>query len=171
MLVIWMSLHLQLPDHCMFRAACTLGYFGFLRSAEFTVPSLTGFRALSSSRCTGYRSGLQSRPFMHLSFHQGPRDRSIPQGLRHSKWLGQVSLIRCSCIAPAYLVIRGNGPGPLFLCQSGQPLSCTLLTNWLRRIMASARISGHFCSHSFHIGAATIAGCNGIPVDLIQELG
>ena len=40
MLVIWKSLNLQLPDHCMFWVACTLGYFGFLRSAEFTVPSL-----------------------------------------------------------------------------------------------------------------------------------
>ena len=40
MLVIRTFLNLQLPDHCMFWAACTLGYFGFLRSAEFTVPSL-----------------------------------------------------------------------------------------------------------------------------------
>ena len=37
------SLDLSLPDHCMFWAACTLAFFGFLRSAEFTVPSLTGF--------------------------------------------------------------------------------------------------------------------------------
>ena len=43
MLVIWKSLNLQLPDHCMFWAASTLGYFGFLRSAEFTVPSLASF--------------------------------------------------------------------------------------------------------------------------------
>ena len=43
MLVIWKSLNLQLPDHCMFWVACTLGYFGFLRSAEFTVPSWASF--------------------------------------------------------------------------------------------------------------------------------
>ena len=30
MLVIRKSLNLQLPDHCMFWAACTLEYFGFL---------------------------------------------------------------------------------------------------------------------------------------------
>ena len=29
-LVIWKSINLPLPDHCMFWAACTLGYFGFL---------------------------------------------------------------------------------------------------------------------------------------------
>ena len=32
-------------------------------------------------------------------------------------------------------------------------------------------ISGHFSSHSFHIGAATVAGRNGIPDHLFQELG
>ena len=67
-----------------------------------------------------------------------------------------------------YLAIRGDGPGPLFLCQNRQPLSCTLLTNWLWQIMASA---GNFSSHSFRIGAATVAGCNGIRDHLIQGVG
>ena len=43
MLVIFRSLDLNLPDHCMFWAACTLEYFEFLRSAEFTVPNLSSF--------------------------------------------------------------------------------------------------------------------------------
>jgi len=46
MLVIWKSLDLQLPDHCMFWATCTLAYFGLLRAAEFTVPSLASFSPL-----------------------------------------------------------------------------------------------------------------------------
>ena len=71
----------------------------------------------------------------------------------------------------ACLVIRGDGPGPLFLSQNGQPLSSALLTEWLWRIMASVGISGQFSSHSFHMGAATVAKRNSIPDHLIQELG
>ena len=40
---IFRSLDLSLPDHCMFWAACSLAYFGFLHSAEFTVPNLASY--------------------------------------------------------------------------------------------------------------------------------
>ena len=53
MLVIWKSLDLHLPDHCMFWAACTLGYFGFLRSAELTVRTLSSFSPKTDLFCKG----------------------------------------------------------------------------------------------------------------------
>ena len=37
--------------------------------------------------------------------------------------------------------------------------------------MAAAGIAGNFLSHSFCIGAATVAACNGIQDHLIQALG
>ena len=43
MLVIWWYLDVCLPDHLMFWAACSLGYFGFLCTSEFMVPSLASF--------------------------------------------------------------------------------------------------------------------------------
>ena len=43
MSVIWRSLDLRLPDHLMFWAACSLGYFGFLHASKFTAPSLASF--------------------------------------------------------------------------------------------------------------------------------
>ena len=36
--------------------------------------------------------------------------------------------------------------------------------------MAAAGIAGNFSSHSFRIGDATVAACNGIPDHLIQAL-
>ena len=50
-------------------------------------------------------------------------------------------------------------------------LSRGILTDWLRQIFSTAGIEGNFSSHSFRIGAATVAARNGIPDHLIQALG
>ena len=42
-MIIFNSIDLSIPDHCMFWAVCNLAYFGFLRSAEFMVPNLVSF--------------------------------------------------------------------------------------------------------------------------------
>ena len=70
-----------------------------------------------------------------------------------------------------YLSIRGDEPGSLFLLQDGRPFSRSLLTEWLRQIMPAAVIHGSFSSHSFRIGAATVAARNGIPDHDIEALG
>ena len=70
-----------------------------------------------------------------------------------------------------YLAARGDAPGPLFLFVNGKPLTHSSLTDWLRQIMTSARVPGNFSSHSFRIGAATVAARSGIPDHLIQTMG
>lgn len=70
-----------------------------------------------------------------------------------------------------YFSIRGNGHGPLFLSQDSRSLLRSLLTNWVWQIMSTAGIHVNFSSHSFHIFAAIITPCNGIPDHLIQALG
>ena len=67
-----------------------------------------------------------------------------------------------------YLASRGDLPGPLFLFQKGGSLSNTLLTDWLRQILASVNVPGNFSSHSFRIGAATVVASNGVPDHLIK---
>ena len=71
----------------------------------------------------------------------------------------------------AYLTLQGSAPGPLFLFQDGQPLTHSALTSWVRQMAAAAGIPGNFSSHSFRIGAATVAARNGIPDHQIQTLG
>ena len=70
-----------------------------------------------------------------------------------------------------YLAARGDASGPLFLFVNGQTLTRSSLTDWLRQIMTSARTLGNFSSHSFRIGAATVAARSGIPEHLIQTMG
>ena len=66
--LVHQALDLSSFDHCMFWAACTLGYFGFLRSAEFTVPNLASFS-----------------PELHLSVADISVDsRLSPSGMRTS---------------------------------------------------------------------------------------
>ena len=47
LLVIHRALDLNIFHHCAFWAACMLGYFGFLRAAEFTAPNLASFSPAS----------------------------------------------------------------------------------------------------------------------------
>jgi len=160
----------QPPDHQMFWAACSLGYFGFLRVSEFTVPNLSTFSASlhlsvqdiavdSSSAPSSMRvriKGFKTDPFRKGCF--------VHLGLGgHPLCAGQAMM--------SYLVSRGDAPGPLFLFTNGQPLTRTNLMDWLRQILASAQIPGNFSSHSFRIGAATVAARNGVPDHLIQTMG
>jgi len=170
LMVIFHALDLSLPDHGMFWVACNLTYFGFLRSAEFTVPSLASFSpsihlgvadvafdSSSSPSCLRLRiKALKTDPFCKGCFlHIGRGDYPL---------CAIQSLL-------AYLTQRGDAPGPLFLFRDGRPLTHALLTLWLCDILSSAGVQGNFSSHSFRIGAATVAARNGIPDHQIQALG
>ena len=170
MLVIWRSLDLRLPDHCMFWAACSLGYFGFLRASEFTFPNLSSF---SSSLHLGVQDIVVDSPVapscMRIKI-KGSKTDPFWKGCFIHIGVGRPPLCAIHSLM-TFLTLRGDAPSPLFLFQSGQPLSRSVLTDWLWQIMASARIPGNFSSHSFRIGAATVAARNGVPDHLIQSMG
>ena len=129
MLVIWQSLDLRLPDHCMFWAACSLGYFGFLRASEFTVPNLSSF---SSSLHLGVQDIAVNSPsspsYMHIRI-KGSKTDPFRKGCLIHIGIGQHPLCAIHALM-TYLMLRGDAPGPLFLFQSGQPLSRFVLTAW-----------------------------------------
>ena len=170
MLVIWKSLDLRLPDHIMFWAACTLGYFGFLQSAEFTVPNLASFS--SSVHLTVQNIALDSTSSpscMRVRIKASKTDQ-FRKGCYIHIGFGSAPLCAIHAVM-SYLATQGNSPGPLFMLKSGQPLTHAILTDWLRQIMVASGIEGNFSSHSFRIGAATVAARNGIPDHQIQALG
>ena len=161
---------MHIPDHCMFWATCTLGYFGFLRAAELTVPSLASFSPLIHLTVLDIAVDAPSSPScMHVKIKASKTD-PFRKGSDIHIGLGRHPLCAVQAMM-AYLSQRGGSPGPLFCLQDGRPLSRGLLTQWLRPIMAAAGIAGNFSSHSFCIGPATVAARNGVPDHLIQALG
>ena len=133
-----------------------LGYFGFLRAAEFTVPNLASFSPASHLSVADIAVDLlQSPTCLHVQIKASKMDL-FRQGCHIHIGLGRAPLCAVQALL-AYLSLRGNVPGPLFLLANGQPLSRLILTDWLRQIFSSAGIEGHFSSHSFRIGVATVA--------------
>ena len=98
------------------------------------------------------------------------KNGSVPWRLPHPYRSGKGTPLRSSGIAGLPLPAR-NVPGPLVLLAHAQPLSRSILTDSLRQIFSTAGTEGNFSSHSFRIGAATLAARNGIPDHLIQALG
>ena len=157
MMVIWQSLKMACADHCMFWTACTVGYFGFLCSAEFTVPSMASF---STSLHLPVRDivvdGISAPSCRRVRIKVSKTDALRKGAVIHIGW-GVYPLCAVQTMM-AYLMQRGNAPGPLFLLQDGHPLSRVRLMDW------------NFSSHSSLIGAATMAARNGVPDHLIQAL-
>ena len=161
---------MRIPHHCMFWAACTLGYFGFLRAAEFTVPSLASFSPLIHLTAQYIAVDALSSPLCMCIKIKASNTDPFCKGSDIHIGLGHDPLCAVQAMM-VYLSQRASSPGPLFCLQDGQPLSHGLLTDWPRQIMAATGIAGNFSSHSFRIGAATVAAQNGIPDHLIQALG
>ena len=153
----------------MFWAARNLAYFGFLRSAEFTVPNLASYVPGIHLGVVDVAVDSHSSP-LYLSLRIKTSKTDPGQGL--FLYIGKGEFLLCAISSLlAYLTLRGDASGPLFLFRDGRPLSCALLTSWLRGILSAAGIQGNFSSHSFRIGAATVAARNGIPDYQIQALG
>ena len=170
MLTIFKALDLDLPDHIMFWSACTLAYFGFLRSAEFTVSSLAAFNPTIHLQVSDLAfDNLDQPSCLRVRIKSSKTDPFRSGCFVH---IGRGAHPLCALSAMStFLHKRGNTHGPLFVRENGQPLSRDLLTSWLREIFSGAGVVGNFSSHSFRIGAATVAARNGVPDHMIQALG
>ena len=170
MMVIFRALDITHLDHCMFWAACNLAYFGFLHSAEFTISNLASYVPAIHLGVADIAVDSHSSPsYLRLRIKASKTD-PFRKGCFVHIGKGEFPLCAISSLL-AYLTLRGDASGPLFLFRDGRPLSRALLTSWLRGILSGAGIQGNFSSHSFRIGAETVAARNGIPDHQIQALG
>jgi len=169
LMIILRSLDLSIFDHCMFWAVCNLAYFSFLRSAEFTVPNLASFSPALHLSIRDILVDSDANPFCLRVRIKVSKTDPFQKGC--FVYIGRGRFPLCALQAALeYLAVRGNSGGPLFLCQDGRPLSCAILTAWIREILVGAGVPGNFSSHSIRIGAATVVARSGIPDHLIQAL-
>ena len=159
------------PDNRMFWAAACLGFFGFLRCAEFTSISVSAFD-----------------PAKHLTvgdvFVKSDKQlSSMAVRLKMSKtdqfgkgvWLHfqRTGVALCPVEAMVdYIQLRGSKEGPLFLTSHNQPLTRSYFLVNLRNALAQAGIDdSQYAGHSFRIGAATTVLRAGVSDAKIKMLG
>ena len=86
-------------------------------------------------------------------------------------FLGRTDSVICPVEAVVnYIGVHPSAPGPLFIHQSGTPLTCTYLVSQLQAALRAAGLDDtQFNGHSF--GAATMAAMQCLEDSLIQTLG
>lgn len=146
--IIYSAIDLKSFDDVMFWAACLLAYFGFLRSAEFTVPSLSAFNLSVHLSVSDVSVDVPLNPSCLQVFIKASKTDPFRKGCNILIGLGSLPLCAVQAVV-SYLAHRGQRPGPLFLLENGLSLTRSLFTDRLRAIVLSAGLSGDFSSHSF----------------------
>ena len=117
-------------DNYMLWAAALLGFFGFLRSGEFTIPSHNTFDPQCHLTPSDIAVDKYEDPsYMSVHIKQSKTD---PFRMGITLYIGRNKSDSCPVNAMLhYLVLRGNHPGPLFRFASGAPLTHACLVNRL----------------------------------------
>lgn len=157
-------------DRTMLWAAFCLGFFGFMRAAEFTCPSKEAFSCLMLTPADVQVDSHTSPTRMAVHLRQSKTD---PFGVGTTLHLGATGRTLCPVAAVlAYLAIRPQSVGPLFVFHDGSTLSRPRLVRSLREALRAVGVDdSSYSGHSFRIGAATAAAKAGLNDSLIQTLG
>ena len=155
----------------MWWASCCLAFLGFLKAGKLTVPNDSTFN-----------------PQVHLTWidiavDNSKNHRVLGITIKASKtdpfrrgiklFLGKVASDLCPVSAMlAYMVIKKSRDGPLFAFHDGRTL---IRQRFVVAICSALKLAGmvqeNYTSHSFRIGAATIAAAMVIEDSTIQTLG
>ena len=154
----------------MLWAACCLGFFGFLRSGEFTSDSNTYDPSWHLSIQDVTVDSISDLTILRVTL-KGSKTDQVRKGT--TIVVGKTGSHICPVLAVlSYIARRGFAPGPLFRHKDGTPLTRQHLVSKLRAALSEAGIDCQgFSGHSFRIGAATTAAAKGIPDSTIQTLG
>ena len=155
----------------LFRSAFLCAFFGFMRVGEFAAHSRGRVQdsVLRFSDVRICQSG--DSQYAQISFRASKTNQAgAPQVIRlipsRDAFLCPVSALK------EFLQARPIGPTVLFCHFDGSPLTRHQFNAVLRKALEFSDLGGHnFKSHSFRIGAATVAHNEGIPTAQIKEMG
>ena len=155
----------------MFWAACCLGFFAFLRSGEFTVPSAQAFDSAFHLTAQDIVVKDLERPSCLVVAIKASKTDQSRVGV--SLCVDKTGDLLCPvAVVLAYLVRRGMESGPLFKFEDYSPLTRSKLVELLRFALTLAEMNcSSYSGHSFRIGAATTAAARGVSGSTIQTLG
>lgn len=157
-------------EECLFRAAFVLAFFGFLRVGEFTAKSKNApVHNILSIADVSFSSGPPQH--MEVTIRYSKTDQRGRSTTLHFTKGDDISV--CPIMAVARFVeIRPTVPGPLFVHFGGDPLTRYQFNALLKKGISAIGLSPScFSPHSFRIGAATAAASNGVPIDVIKNMG
>lgn len=169
MRIIHQSLDFTFQDNVMLWAACCLGFFGFVRTGEFTVNG-SSFNAETHMTIRDIEADSEvNSSFLKVHIK---RPKMEPFRKECDVYVGRGDTCMCPLEAIiSYLEARGSTSGPLFLHLDGTPLTRQTLSSTLKSILDSAGFSSAHSGYSFRIGAAETAASRGVSGHLIRTLG
>ena len=152
----------------MLWAACCLGYFGFMRSGEFTHSGKAESAPIISSEVM-----VDSHCSPSLCRIWLRRSKTDQAGKGVCIFIGKAPAPLCPVTAMVnYLARRPPPAGPLFVLANGTPLSRERFVKEVKSALKEAGVDDTaYSGHSFRIGAATAAARAGIPAFMIKMLG
>lgn len=156
-------------ERVMLWAACSLGFFAFLRAGEFTLTSNSSHQMVLAP--SDIQVDSTSNPtYLTVTLR---RSKTDPFGQGCTLYIGKTDSRTCPVTAIlAYLSLRSPAAGPLFIHENGAPLLRSEPVSVVRSALSSAGLEvSRFTGHSFWIGAATSSALAGLPDSLIQTLG
>lgn len=158
-------------DNIMLWADCNVGFFGFLRCGEFTLPDGEQYSDVIHLSLSAVSFDADSTPsIVSIRLKASKTDPFRVGVVIHLARTGQ-DICPVAALA-AYVRRRGTKAGPLFQWEGGVPLRKSKFISAVRQALASQGVdSTKYAGHSFRIGAATTAAMHGVPESTIKLLG
>ena len=168
---VWSPLAATDQDYIMLWAACSMGFFGFMRAGEFTVKSQSDFDPSVSLNTSDISVDSCEHPSMVRVVLRQSKTDPFRQGVSIYFGKTQGDLCPVSAIL-AYIAIRPPVRGPLFVYRDGSFLTRDKLIGALKQALCTAGMDTKgYSGHSFRIGAAITAALKGVEDSVIKMLG